>query len=89
VNLPMKSVAPNAEHFAFRKALEGAMVQHGQTLDAQDMLALVSHLVGQLIALQDQRVMTADTAMQIVMSNIERGNREVIEPLLMKTGGSA
>jgi len=85
----MKSIQPKAEHLAFRKALEAAMVQHGAMLSAADMLALVSHLVGQLIALQDQRTMTPAMAMQIVSSNIECGNREAIEPLLTQTGGTA
>lgn len=89
MNVPMKSIEPRPEHRAFRAALEAAIAQHGQTLDVVDLLALVSHLVGQLVALQDQRTMTSAMAMQIVVSNMEQGNREAIEPLLARAGGSA
>lgn len=89
MKFPMKSVEPKAEHMAFRKALEAAIAQHGQILDAVELLALTSHLVGQLIALQDQRSMTSAMAMQVVTSNIELGNREAVDRLLTETGGAA
>lgn len=85
----MKSVAPNEQHRAFRKAVEAAIVEHGKTLDAMELLALLSHLVGQVVALQDQRKVTPAMAMEVVQSNIEQGNREVIDDLLNTTGGSA
>lgn len=89
MSVPMKSIQPKAEHIAFRKALEAAIAQHGATLDAAELLAITSHFVGQLIALQDQRTMTPAMAMQIVSSNIQHGNREAIEPLLTQTRGTA
>lgn len=85
----MKSVAPNEQHRAFRKAVEAAIAEHGKTLDAMELLALLSHLVGQVVALQDQRKVTPAMAMEVVQSNIEQGNREVIDDLLNTTGGSA
>jgi hypothetical protein len=87
MSAPMKSVASKPEHLAFLKALEAAIAQHGQNLDAVELLALTSHLVGQLIALQNHRVMTSDMAMQIVMSNMEQGNSEAMR--LLATGGAA
>lgn len=89
MTIPMKTINPTAEHLAFRKALETAIAQHGQILDVFEILALISHLVGQLIAMQDQRIMTSAMALELVMINIERGKREMIEPLLTQTGGSA
>lgn len=77
----MRSVAPIAEHLAFRKALEAAIADHGSTLDAIEILALLAHLVGQVIAMQDQRTMTPAMAMELVASNIQQGNSEVeLEP---------
>lgn len=84
-----KITEPSPAHLAYRHALEQAMRDHGTTLQAQELLAVTSHLVGQLIALQDQRVMTPAMAMQLVQSNIEQGNREVLENLLNSTGGHA
>lgn len=89
MNLPMKTVVPTAEHMAFRKALEAAIAQHGRNLAVQDLLAIVSHMVGQLIALQDQRTMTPAMAMDLVAANIDAGNSSAIDQLLTQTGGNA
>ncbi len=88
-SIPMKSHEPEAQHTAFRNALLAALAQHGRDLEAEELLAITSHLVGQLIALQDQRTTTPDMAMAIVIANIQEGNRSAIEPLLMQTGGQA
>lgn len=88
-NVPMKDVLPNPQHLAFRKALEDAIRDHASTMDAMDILAVLSHLVGQVIALQDQRKVTPAMAVALVEANMERGNIEVIDGLLRETGGSA
>jgi len=69
--------------------MESAIGEHGKTLDASELLAVLSHLVGQLVALQDQRVVTPEAAMELVSSNIEQGNAEVIARLLNEAGGNA
>lgn len=85
----MKIVAPKGEHEAFRNALIAVFRQHQDTVSAQDMLAVSSYFVGQLIALQDQRKVTPEQAMRVVQANIGEGNRQVIKQLLEKTGGNA
>ena len=80
------SAAP--KHMAFRDELVAVLKKHGDALTAPEMLALASHLVGQLVALQDQRAMSPDRAMQIVAANIEQGNQEVLDGLL-NSGGAA
>jgi hypothetical protein len=85
----MKSRTPSQQQLAFRRGLEACMKEHGQTLEAIELLAVTAHLVGQLIALQDQRTVTPAMAMDLVSSNIEQGNREVIDGLLSATGGTA
>lgn len=84
-----KTFAPSAQQLAFRGALEAAIAQHGTTLDAVELLAVTSHLVGQLIALQDQRRFTPAMVMQLVQDNIEQGNSEVVNGLLTGVGGHA
>lgn len=84
-----KSTTPTAQQLAFRCALEAAIAQHGRTLDAVELLAVTSHLVGQLIALQDQRRYTPAMVMQLVQDNIEQGNSEVVNGLLTGVGGHA
>lgn len=85
----MKSIAPNPQHQAFRAALERAIGEEGADIDVLELLALTAHLVGQLVAMQDQRKITVDMAMQVVISNIQQGNSEVVERLLNETGGHA
>lgn len=85
----LKSTAPSPAQLAYRHGLEAAMRDHGATLDAAELLAITAHLVGQLVAMQDQRVMTSEMAMQLIGQNIEQGNREVVQNLLNAPGGHA
>ena len=79
-------VKPTAAHQAFRNDAIALLRKHSKDLDDQDMLALGAHLVGQIIALQDQRKMTPGLAMEIVARNIELGNADVIAPLMRSEG---
>lgn len=86
---PMKNVEPTNAQKAFRHAMLDVMKAHGADLPADQLLAVAAHLVGQLVAMQDQRTMTPRMAMDVVSMNIERGNLEAIESLLTETGGNA
>ena len=55
--------------------------KHGEVLNKLEMLVLVSHLVGQLVALQDKELITPDHAMEVVRLNIEQGNQEAVAVL--------
>lgn len=77
-----KVVQPSAKLMAFRADALAVIKKHTGDLTALEMLGVCSHLVGQLIALQDQRTVTSAMAMQIVSENIEVGNQEVIAGLL-------
>ena len=54
-----------------------------------ELLAMMSNLIGKQMALLDQRQFTADEAMQVVCSNLELGNQQVLDKLLSETAGSA
>lgn len=77
----MKTVAPTPQVMAFVNDLK-AVIQKHPHLDAVEMLAGASQLVGNLIALQDHRTMTNEDAMDIVGANIEAGNLEAIKSVL-------
>lgn len=85
----MSSKKPTAAHHAFRNDAIALLNKHAGTLDSSEMLALAAHLVGQIVAMQDQRVMTPAIAMEIVAQNIEQGNGEVLAKLGAKAAGSA
>lgn len=71
----MKTHSATPEQEKFMADLKAQMPAD---MPAQQILAVVSQFVGQLIALQDKRVMTPDVAMQIVGQNIEIGNQAAI-----------
>lgn len=88
MNTKTKSVEPNSKHVAFRKALEHAVAGAGAILQAEEILAITAHFVGQLMALQDQRRYTRQMVLDLVSENIQQGNTEVVDALLNETGGN-
>ena len=66
----------------------GLVSRKANEMTALELLAVASNMVGKLIALQDQRTMTPDAAMRIVMRNIEIGNQQAYAEL-QDTKGTA
>lgn len=77
MKLPMKVADPTPRHQEFRNDLI-AVIRKYQDLRPDEMLAIASYFVGQLVALQDQRKLTPAMAMEIVGANIEHGNQHAI-----------
>jgi hypothetical protein len=82
-----KTTRPTGQHHAFRDDLVAVMRKHHH-LSSMEMLALASHFVGQLVALQDARKVSPAMAMELVALNVEAGNASAISDL-MNTKGSA
>lgn len=85
----IKSHAPTPMHQAAMAALKEAMRPYADDLGAEGMLALAAQLVGNLIALQDQRKWTSAQVMELVSKNIEEGNAVAIRNMLGETKGEA
>ena len=83
--MSLKTHQPTPEQ---QKFMEDLKAQMPPDMPAQQILAVVSQFVGQLIAMQDQRVMTADMAMQLVQNNIEIGNQAAVLALGDTEGSS-
>lgn len=83
---PIKSIAPSPGAKEFMVAIKATLAQFKDSLSAIEMLAVSAHLVGTIIALQDQRTVTKEMALELVASNIEAGNAEVLESLLNTKG---
>jgi hypothetical protein len=83
-----KPFATDARHQTFKRDLDKLLKKHIGRLSAQDLLAVASQVVGMIVALQDQRTMTPDMAIAIVIENIQVGNTSVVMNL-NKTKGSA
>lgn len=76
------------EHEVAFRDITDLMRKHSDKVDAVEMLAIAANVVGKLVALQDGRTITPDMAMEIVLRNIEIGNKQAWAPL-EKTEGSA
>lgn len=85
----MKTIPASPTLVAFRSDIALVLKKHGEHLTALEMLALTAHLTGQLVALQDQRLVSPAMAMELVAENIELGNREIVNGLLGPTVGNA
>jgi uncharacterized protein YejL (UPF0352 family) len=69
------------EHEVLYQEIVALIDKHAGKLSAMEMLAVASNMLGKLIAMQDQRVITPAMAMEIVAHNIEHGNKEVLDQL--------
>ena len=76
------------EHEATYAELVALLRRHPE-VEAIELLAIASNIVGKVLAMQDQRRYTRETAMKVVMINIETGNKQAIDDLMNKTEGRA
>lgn len=78
---PMKTLKPTASDEVMRADIL-ALIKRHLTPDTSDrFLAVAAQVVGQAMALQDQRKMTVKMAWDLILANIEAGNISVIESL--------
>ncbi len=75
----MKRLEPSEKHKQIRDALLDLMRKEMAETPADEILAIVSYTVGQLVAMQDATKCTLDVAMEIVATNIEAGNQDAIK----------
>lgn len=84
----MSTRAAKVDHEAFYQELVAVLRKRTDKLTSEEMLAIAANMLGKIIAMQDQRTMTRERALQIVAANIELGNEQVINRL-GKSEGSA
>lgn len=77
----MPNTQATPAHQAFRDDAIKLLAKHAGALTALEMLALAGHMVGQIIALQDQRTTSPEMAMKVVSMNIELGNAEALREI--------
>lgn len=81
----MRRVVPKSLHLEARREMVGALCAYQDKLCPAELLAVASQVVGSLIALQDETRLTPEHAMEIVLQNIEEGNRAANADLAQKT----
>ncbi len=82
----MKTRTPSPAAKEFNDATKALLAEFKDKLSAMEMLAVTAHLVGVLIAVQDQKMVTREMAMELVAQNIEAGNAEAIKSLMESKG---
>lgn len=84
----MKTTKTKPVHEEFNRAIKAVLEQFKDKLSNMEMLAVSAHLVGVLIAVQDQRIITSAVALDSVSKNIEAGNKEAMEEIQNSAGNA-
>jgi hypothetical protein len=74
------------EHEMLYADLCALVSKHADKLSAHELLAVAANMLGKLVAMQDQRTMTPTIAMEIIVRNIECGNKQVLDQLMQSKG---
>ena len=74
------------EHEIAYQDLCALMNRHADKLTALELLAIAANMLGKLIALQDQRKVSPDMAMEVVARNIEVGNKQAVQEVSQSKG---
>lgn len=77
------------EHEVAFQDIVALVRKHAGKLTSLEMLAIAANMLGKLVAMQDQRTVTPDKAMEIVVKNLELGNNQALEQLKSASGGRA
>ena len=83
----MKTIKPQKLHKNIRKDILAIVHKHtpeGGT--AEIVLAIASQVVGQLLAMQDQRKYTVNQIAELIQTNIEAGNQQFVADLMRADG---
>lgn len=76
------------EHEVAYQDLTALVRRHADKLTGLELLAIAANMLGKLVALQDQRSVSPEMAMEIVARNIEEGNRQVLEQIGQSKGSA-
>ncbi len=74
------------EHEVLYQDLVKLLRRHGNKVTAEEMLAIGANMLGKLLAYQDQRVMTRERGLEIIINNIECGNQQAVEEVMNSKG---
>ncbi len=74
------------EHEVAYQDLCKLVSKHADKLSALELLAVAANMIGKLVAMQDQRTVTRDKALDVVIKNLELGNVQVLDQLAGSKG---
>lgn len=79
--MALRNVAMNIEHVRFEKDVRKLLEKYSGKMSSTEQLAAVSRMAGMIVGLQDVRYVTQADALEIVRTNMEKGNMAVIKKL--------
>lgn len=82
----MSKHAAKPEHEVLYQDLAKLLGRHGDAVTAEEMLAIAANMLGKLLAYQDQRTMTRERGLEIIIQNIELGNQQAIAEVMNSRG---
>lgn len=82
----LKKAGPDHERFYLD--LIALLGKYSDDLSAAEILAVAANMLGKLVAMQDQRTMTEQHAMDIIVHNFELGNKQVVDHLQGSKGNA-
>lgn len=85
----MSIKAAKPQHEVAYQDLCALASKHAAKVSGLELLAIAANMLGKMIAMQDSRTTTRDEAMEVVVKNIEEGNRQVLERLARTIVGKA
>lgn len=87
--MPMKTVLPSERAKRLHHDVASFMAESLKKDDmpTEHVLAVLSYMVGQTIALMDRTKFTREMAIAIVQNNLELGNQHAIEDVVGKPQG--
>lgn len=78
--------AAKPEHEVLYQELAKLVGRYADKMTSEEVLAVGANMLGKLLAFQDQRTMTRERAMEIVIHNIETGNAQAVAELMKSQG---
>jgi uncharacterized OB-fold protein len=85
---PTKTYMVKPEHEIAYQEIVALVRRHAEHLEPVDLLAVTANALGKILALQDQRTLTPDMAMEVIKANLERGNAQALEAIRDSLGSA-
>ena len=82
----LKCVQCDARHEVAYQDLCRLVSKHANELSSLQLLAIAGNMVGKLIAMQDQRSITAEQALEVVFYNLQAGNKQILDQIMQSQG---
>lgn len=81
-----RPISTGVDHDALRRDVLDILAKHGKNLSAEEMLALLANMTGQMAAMMDQRRFTPKQVAELIHENIRYGNQAVADQLKKARG---